>query len=368
MMASKRKLVILTAGGTGGQIYPAEALVRKLKERGYELIFITDKRGLNNYHGTLSQIKNISVLSGPLMGKSKLTRLTSLIKLSLGLMPSVFVLLKYRPLCIVGFGGYASFPCCVAAILLRKKLIIHEQNSVMSRTNRFLAKFATLIATSFSQTKFLNKSLPNIHCGMPVRESISQLFKQTYTPPKTNETLNILILGGSQGAKIFSQTVPDAIKLLSPKDQKKLNITQQCRQDDVENLQKEYQNIPCQITISSFFNNMPEIYAKTHLVISRSGASSVTEIAAAGIPAIFVPLPTSADDHQNTNAKPYQDCGGALLIPQKDFTSQKLADFINDILSQPQKLQTFSNNMKKIAIVDADTKLADAIENICSRG
>lgn len=367
-MVNAKKLVILTAGGTGGHIYPAEALARKLKDRGYELIFITDKRGLNNYHGTLSQIKNISVLSGPLMGKSKITRLTSLIKLALGLLQSMFILLKYRPLCVVGFGGYASFPCCVAAILLKKKLVLHEQNSVMSRTNRFLAKYATLIATSFSETKFLNKSLPHIHSGMPVRESISQLFNQKYTFPQENENLNILILGGSQGAKIFSQTVPEAIKLLPTENQKRLNITQQCRQDDVEKLQEEYKNIPCQITISSFFNNMPEIYAKTHLVISRSGASSVTEIAAAGVPAIFVPLPTSADDHQNTNAKPYQDCGGGLLIPQNDFTSQKLACIINDILSQPQKLQTFSDNMKKIAIIDADTKLADAVENICSRG
>lgn len=367
-MANKRKLIILTAGGTGGHIYPAEALARRLKERGYELIFITDKRGLNNYHGTLSQIKNIPVLSGPLMGKSKLTRLTSLIKLALGLIQSTFILLKYHPLCIVGFGGYASFPCCVAAILLKKKLVLHEQNSVMSRTNRFLAKYATLIATSFSQTKYLNKSLPNIHCGMPVRESISQLFNQTYTPPKAKESFHILILGGSQGAKVFSQTVPAAIKLLSPEEQKKLNITQQCRQDDIENLHKEYQNIPCQITISSFFNNMPEIYAKTHLVISRSGASSVTEIAAAGIPAIFVPLPTAADDHQNTNAKPYHECNGAELIPQNDFSPQKLADVIKDILSHPQKLKTYSDNMKKIAIIDADTKLADAVENICSRG
>ena len=363
-MADKKNLIILTAGGTGGHIYPAEALATQLSDKGYKLIFITDKRGLNNYHGTLSKIKNISVLSGPLMGKSKLLKIKSLFKLAIGLVQSLSILLWYRPKCIVGFGGYASFPCCVAAILLKRKLIIHEQNSVMSRTNRFLARYATAIAASFPKTKYLPANKKTIQTGMPVRKTISKLFDQKYQSPDLHSQFNILVLGGSQGAKIFSETVPNAIKSLSNEQQKRLDITQQCRADDVSTLQQEYQDLPCKVTISSFFDNMPEIYAQTHLVISRSGASSVSEIAAAGLPAIFVPLPTAADDHQTTNATAFGDCDGCIVVQQEDFTPKKLTEILVYMLNNPQYMQSLSNNIKKVAITDADARLADVVEQI----
>lgn len=365
-MADKKNLIILTAGGTGGHIYPAEALARQLLDRGYELMFITDKRGLNNYHGILSKIKNLSVLSGPLMGKSKLLKIKSLFKLALGLIQSLCIIIFYRPKCVVGFGGYASFPCCVAAILLRKKLIIHEQNSVMSRTNRFLAKYATVIAASFPKTKYLPKNKNCIQTGMPVRSSISKLFEQKYQAPDLHSEFNILVLGGSQGAKIFAQTVPSSIKLLSEEQQKRLNITQQCRSDDVDALKQEYQDFPCKVTISSFFDNMPEIYEKTHLVISRSGASSVTEIAAVGLPAIFVPLPTAADDHQTTNATSFKEHNGCIVVQQSEFTPEKLAEILVYMLNNPQYMSSLSDNIKKVAITDADIRLADIVEKTVS--
>lgn len=364
----KSKLIILTAGGTGGHVYPADALAQELSERGYRLMLVTDKRGQNNYRGKLGEIENRAVLSGALVGKSKWFKVKSLFKLAIGTLQSMWIIARSRPCCVVGFGGYASFPCSVAAILLGKDLIIHEQNSVMSRTNRFLAKYATVAATSFPRTKYAPTGRRSIQTGMPVRNSISRLFEQEYTPSSGTNPFNLLILGGSQGAKIFGNVIPQAIKLLPPELQKRLNITQQCRRDDVESLQKEYENSLCRTTVSHFFDNMPELYANCHLIISRAGASSVSEIAAAGIPSILVPLPTAADDHQTFNAAEFKNKEGGLVIAQKDFTEQRLSEILTFLIENPSKLSDMSINTKKFAITDADKRLANLIEKQLKRG
>lgn len=364
----KSKLIILTAGGTGGHVYPADALAQELSERGYRLMLVTDKRGQNNYRGKLGEIENKAVLSGALVGKSKWFKIKSLFKLAIGTLQSMFIIARFRPCCIVGFGGYASFPCSVAAILLGKDLIIHEQNSVMSRTNRFLAKYATIAATSFPKTKYAPAGRRSIQTGMPVRSNISRLFERQYRPSSGTSPFNLLVLGGSQGAKIFGSIIPQAIKQLPPKLQKRIMLTQQCRKDDIENLQKEYEDSLCHPVISHFFDNMPELYENCHLIISRAGASSVSEIAAAGIPSILVPLPTAADDHQTFNAAEFKNKNGGLVIAQKDFTVSKLAETLTSLIETPAKLSEMSQNTKNFAIIDADKRLADLIEKHLKRG
>ena len=364
----KSKLIILTAGGTGGHVYPAEALAQELSQRGYRLMLITDKRGQNNYHGKLGEIENRAVLSGALVGKGKWFKIKSLIKTSLGILQSMWIIARRRPHCIVGFGGYASFPCSMAAILLGKNLILHEQNSVMSRTNRFLAKYATAVATSFSKTKYAPSGRRVTQTGMPVRSSISDLFTQQYTPSTGNRIFNLIILGGSQGAKVFGDVVPAAVKMLDNKTQKRLRITQQCRADDVKSIEKSYQKLACKSTVSNFFNNMPELYSSGHLIISRAGASSVSEIAAVGIPSILVPLPTAADDHQTSNAAEFKTHRGGLVFSQKEFTPEKLASTLNHLINTPDELVSMSTNTKKFAIIDADKRLADLVEKIIRRG
>lgn len=357
------KLIILTAGGTGGHIYPAEALADELSNRGYNLMLVTDARGKNNYKGKLGKITNCAVCSGALVGKSKFFKLKSLCKLTIGIFQSIWILLNNRPACVVGFGGYASFPCCVAAILLRQKLVIHEQNSVMSRTNRFLARYASLIATSFPTTKSIPLGKKTILTGMPIRQSISALYDLPFNQPNSNGDFNLLVLGGSQGAKIFSDTVPEAIKLLSIEQQKRINLTQQCRKDDLENLQKKYATSLCKTDLSSFFSNMPELYKNTHLIISRSGASSVCEIAAAGIPSILVPLPTAADNHQTFNAAEFEQNKGGIVIAQKEFNAEKLSSILTNLMQNPKELAMMSENTKKFAITNAAERLGDVIEN-----
>lgn len=360
---SKKPLIILTAGGTGGHIYPAEALAEELSRRGCRLMLVTDQRGLNNYHGTLGKIPNRSVLSGAVMGKSKWFKIKSLFKTAIGVLQCMYLLLKERPACVVGFGGYASFPCSMAAILLGTDLIVHEQNSVMSRTNRFLGRYATAVAASFKKTKYAPAGRKTVQTGMPIRKAIAELYGRPY--PKTGKTLpfNMLVLGGSQGAKVFAEVIPHAIKMLASKQQKRIRMTQQCRREDLDAVRAAYDGAKCTLELSHFFDNMPELYAQTHLIISRAGASSVSEIAAAGIPSILVPLPTAADDHQTSNAAEFKTNKGGIVIAQKDFSPTALAAVLNDLLEDPAVLKTMAENTAKFAITDAAVRLADLIEN-----
>lgn len=198
---------------------------------------------------------------------------------------------------------------------------------------------------------------------MPIRKAIAELYGRPY--PKTGKTLpfNMLVLGGSQGAKVFAEVIPQAIKMLASKQQKRIRMTQQCRREDLDAVRAAYDGAKCTLELSHFFDNMPELYAQTHLIISRAGASSVSEIAAAGIPSILVPLPTAADDHQTSNAAEFKTNKGGIVIAQKDFSPTALAAVLNDLLEDPAVLKTMAENTAKFAITDAAVRLADLIEN-----
>ena len=360
---TEKPLIILTAGGTGGHVYPAEALAQELKARGYRLALVTDKRGKNNYHGALGEMPNFSVLSGALVGKDILFKLQSACKLALGILQSMYIIWKEKPACVIGFGGYASFPCAFAAALMGKELIIHEQNSVMSRTNRFLSKYASMIAESFSQTKYAPSNIKTVLTGMPVSENILKLHENDYRR-LPQDKFQLLILGGSQGAKIFSSVLPNAIAHLDKEKQQKLKIYQQCRADDIEDLNAAYKGCELDITISPFFADMAQIYAGTHLIISRAGASSVSEIEAAGIPAILVPLPTAADDHQTGNAMDLAKENGCILVKQEHFTAMDMSKLISELMDDGERRTALSENAKKAAKTDAAIRFADAIEEL----
>jgi UDP-N-acetylglucosamine--N-acetylmuramyl-(pentapeptide) pyrophosphoryl-undecaprenol N-acetylglucosamine transferase len=360
MIKTNKKLIFLTAGGTGGHIYPAEALADELSNRSYKLSFITDTRGLKNYKGKLSKISNYNVLSGSIIGKSKIHKISSLIKVAFGVLQSIFILLKHRPCCVVGFGGYASFPCCVAAIILRIPLIIHEQNSVVSRTNRILGKHANVIAQSFRDVKNSPKGVKSVLTGMPVRQSILDIIDHKL-PNLENNKFTILVIGGSQGAKIFSDIIPDTINNLSEKLQSKIKIFQQCRDADLEKTKEKYKNSKAEIVLNSFFNNMPELYSNSHIVITRAGASSTYELTAIGKASILVPLPIAADNHQYYNAKEICDAKAAYLLEQKNFTIDNLQEIIIKLSSDFSEIEKMSINAKKIGIIDASKRLADTI-------
>lgn len=358
----KKPLIVLTAGGTGGHVYPAEALAEELSQRGYDLVLVTDKRGKDNYQGKLGQIKTYSVYSGALVGKSRWFRIKSLFKTCVGIAQAGFILLKEKPACVVGFGGYASFPACMAAIFLGKDLVIHEQNSVMSRTNRFLSRYASLIAQSFRNVKYTPITVKSILTGMPVRSAIVEVQKLEYPKLEKDDVMEIMVLGGSQGAKVFAEVMPQVFKAMSKEEQKRFKIYQQCRQADMEEVGKAYQGVETEVVLNHFFNNMPELYSKIHLIISRAGASSVCEIAVAGVPSILVPLPIAADDHQTYNAKEIGEAEAGIVLKQNEFTVNSVKKIIEDLRGDCKKLKSMSDNAHKAGISDAAKRFADAIE------
>lgn len=365
MKRTKKKakpLIFLTAGGTGGHVYPAEALAEELLKRGYRLALITDSRGKDNYKGHLGEIPNYAVWAGAMVGKSKWFKLKSLFKTCIGILQAGFLILKKRPKCVVGFGGYASFPASMAAILLGTDLILHEQNAVMSRTNRFLSKYASLIAQSFKNVKYTPANVKTLLTGMPVRGAIVKTGEGKYKERAAADVFQLLVLGGSQGAKVFSEVVPAAVAALDKSEQKKLKIFQQCRKDDVTLVENAYQGCGAEVVVSAFFDNMDELYASTDLIVSRAGASSVSEIAIAGLPSVLVPLPIAADDHQSYNARTLEEVKGAEVIRQKDFTPETLALILKEAIANPKKMKKMSDNAKKTAINDAAQRFADAVE------
>ena len=356
-----KPLIILTAGGTGGHVYPADALAEELSKRGYRVELVTDSRGKNNYKGQLGNIPNHAVLAGGLVGKDGLTKIMNLGKTCLGILQSCLLLYRKKPICVVGFGGYASFPCAMASILLGTDLVIHEQNSVMSRTNRFLSKYASLVAQSFPKVKHTPDTAKTLLTGMPVRKSIVEIRNQPR--PSINEgKFQILILGGSQGAKIFSYILPTAIQKLDKKIQKQLTIYQQCRKEDEDDLKAIYKNSPAKVIVSPFFNNMPELYQQSHLIISRAGASSISEISVVGIPSILIPLPTAADNHQSGNAQFLKQSGGSIVMEQTDFTADNLSNILEEILNHPERLEKMAESTRSQGITNAAELLANAIE------
>lgn len=359
---TQKPLIILTAGGTGGHVYPAEALADELLRRGYRVELITDNRGKDNYKGRLGEIPNHAVFAGALVGKSKLFKLKSLFKTAVGILQSGWIVYKKKPVCVVGFGGYASFPASMAAIILGTDLVIHEQNSVMSRTNRFLSKYAALIAQSFKKVKYAPAAVKSVLTGMPIRKAIADVRDKPFPTYNKEDHFQIMVLGGSQGAKIFSDIIPRVIGQMKPEKQKRICLFQQCRQADADALKETYKGCASDITISHFFNNMPELYSGTHLIISRAGASSVCEIAAVGLPSVLVPLPIAADDHQTVNAKEISEAKAGIVLKQKDFTAEKLREIIEDFMSHPEKLRQMSDNAKSVGIIDAAQRFADAIE------
>lgn len=357
-----KPLIILTAGGTGGHVFPAESLAEELSARGYELALVTDSRGKDNYRGKLGEITNYSVWAGALVGKSKWFKIKSLFKTCIGILQAAFILKKHKPVCVVGFGGYASFPCSMAAILLGIDLVIHEQNSVMSRTNRFLGKYASFIGQSFENTKYTPAHTSKLLTGMPIRRNIAALNDKQYSPHTAQDKFRLLIIGGSQGAKVFGEVIPAAVKKLPAQLQEKMQIFHQCRKDDIDEVKAGYEGCQADLTVSHFFDNMAELYAETGLIISRAGASSIAEITAARLPSILIPLPVAADDHQTTNAEAIGKHQAGYVLKQQDFSAEKLSNLLTEVMQDTDKLSAMSDRAAHLSIVNASERLANAIE------
>lgn len=358
-MNSVEKRIVLSAGGTGGHVFPAQALAHELASQGYKVFMFTDDRG---HHFQDPAISVISIPAGQLHG-SITRKIRGGFKLTAGFGAALYHLRRLKPQAVVGFGGYASFPTMMAAATLRLPTIIHQADAYFGRTNCFLVPFMTRIATSFPHVENIPSScLEKVSfTGLPVR---SEIQPSPYEPSIEDAPFHLLVTGGSQGAKIFGELIPQAILLLNPDLQKRLHITQQCRAESLDHTRALYERTKAHVELAPFLDHMGERYKKAHLVISRAGASSVVETAVAGRPALFIPYPYAMDNHQFYNAQQAVNAEGGWLIQEKELTSQGLASFLSELMTSHWKLMQTAANIRKMIIPDASTRLSNLVKVI----
>ncbi|MBO6521298.1 MAG: undecaprenyldiphospho-muramoylpentapeptide beta-N-acetylglucosaminyltransferase [Rhodospirillales bacterium] len=361
-MAGKR-LIVLAAGGTGGHVFPAEALARELMQRGHRLALVTDRRG-DAYGGALGEIDTHRIRAGGIAGKGPLAKVRSVAELGLGTLQARALLKDLKPSAVVGFGGYASIPTMMAAGFAGISTVLHEQNAILGRANRLLAGRARAIAVSFPESLGIpaNAESKVTHTGMPVRTNILEVRDTPYPTFTDDKPFNVLVLGGSQGAHVLSEVIPEAMGRLAEKTRKRLSITQQCRPEDLENVRGTYKRLGIDAELASFFDDVPARLATSHLVISRSGASTVAELLAVGRPALLVPYRYAIDDHQSLNAHAVDEVGAGWLIPEVDFTAESLASRLESMFGMPMILEKAAEAARKAGRPDATERLATLVE------
>ena len=351
--------VLLSAGGTGGHLFPAEALANALKRLGIGVILATDRRA-GSYAASFPADEIVQIASATPSGGSPVQMAKAAVMLGAGFVQASRALRRLRPAAVVGFGGYTTVPPVAAASMLRIPTIVHEQNGVMGRANRFLARRVSAIATGFPEARGIPQGIAAriVHTGNPVRPAVLEAARMPFPPALKGGKLRLLVFGGSQGARVMGDVVPAAVERL-PKDLlPQLVLTQQAREEDALRVMKTYARIIGHAEVQPFFKDLPKRMAESHLVISRSGASTVAELAVIGRPSILVPLPGALDQDQAANAEVLAATGAATVIPQAEFTPERLAQEIVARFGDPARLQEAAEAAKSVGVPDAAERLA----------
>lgn len=351
---------MLAAGGTGGHLFPAFALAEELKRRAVAVDLITDMRG--DRYGTGFPARGIyQVPSATLASRSPSAIAATAFTLARGTRAAAQILKKVRPSAVIGFGGYPTFPPLLAARLRGIPTAIHEQNAVLGRANKLLVNRVTAIATSFDRTKFLDGKLASkaVLTGNPVRLAVIEAAARDYEPPTAGGAVRILIFGGSQGARFFSDSVPLALFALPDAIRKRLQVVQQAREEDIGRVREAYAEAGISAEIAPFFTDLPARMAAAHIVIARAGASTVAELTVIGRPSILVPLPHALDNDQLNNALRLAESGGAWCFEQRYLSPERLADELEKLIAAPDALAAAAKAAKTAGRADAVQRLAD---------
>ncbi|ETS13285.1 undecaprenyldiphospho-muramoylpentapeptide beta-N-acetylglucosaminyltransferase [Bartonella quintana] len=354
-----KKVIVLVAGGTGGHLFPAEAVAVELRQRGYDVHLVTDRRA-KCFVSCVDEEHTHIVSSATFTRRHPFALIKTCWILLKGMGQSLALFYKLRPVLVGGFGGYPTFPPLLVAALMRCVTFIHEQNAIMGRANRVLAVFVHAIAGGLlSQTG--THAHKTLLIGNPMREVVLKAAKIPYRPSLGEKPFHFLVFGGSQGASFFSRIVPEAIALLNNKIRRRLRIIQQVRAEVVE-LMKTYRSMGVQAEVAPFFNDMAERMAHAHFILSRAGASSVCEIAVIGRPALLIPYPYALDHDQAANAALLARVGGAQIVSEKDLTAQRLASLLTQACCAPHLLEKQALAAKKVGQPYATRRLADMAE------
>ncbi len=355
--------VLLAAGGTGGHLFPAAALAQELRRRGLEVELATDLRA-EKYGGDFPARTIHRITSATLTSHSPIAVVRTFSHLGLGFFGALALLRRIRPGAVIGFGGYPTLPPIIAARLLGIPTAIHEQNAVMGRANRLLARFASRIALSFMPTKLLPNEAKARLTGTPVRDAVLAFRDVPYAAPTSSSRLLVLVFGGSQGARFFSEVMPRALPLLPQAMRARLTVVQQARGEDLAELREAYRAGGIAAHLAPFFRDLPERIANAQLVIARAGASTIAELMAIGRPCLLVPLPHALDNDQLENATRLAQGGGGWCVRQSELTPERMAREVERLLASPEILADAALKAKATAEIDAVTKLADLAEEL----
>src|SRR6516162_5578215 len=360
-----KPMILLAAGGTGGHLFPAEALGVELMKRGFDVRLVTDSRALR-YRGLFSTDMIEVVASETARGRNPLQLAHATLTLATGVVTALSVMRRLQPKAVVGFGGYPTLPPLVAARICGIPGIIHEANAVLGRANRFLARGARAIATSlpgvFDRDQALAAKATTV--GTPMRPAILAAAATPYAPADGSVPFRLLVVGGSQGARVMGDIVPGAIARLEGALSNRLILTQQVREEDMARVRAGYDRLGIRCELAPFFADLPARLAQSHLVISRSGAGTIAELAAIGRPSILVPLPGAIDQDQFANAGVLAKVGGALRIAQDEFTPDRLAAEISALAAEPERLSAMATSARSVGRLDAAQRLADLVMKV----
>jgi len=355
---------VLAAGGTGGHMVPAHALAAELKSRGHGVLLITDERGAR-FPGLFKDVP-VHILPAGRLGGGPIGLLKAAGAVLKGRGEAKRLYRDHRPDAVIGFGGYPAFPSLLAASSVRAPTVLHEQNAVLGRVNRLLAGEAEAIAIAYDRVDRLKAKYQDktVVVGNPVRGEIAKLGELPYPPFDNVAPLKILVTGGSQGATVLGEVVPEGLGLLQPSLRHRLQVVQQCRPDDIERVRNTYAALHIPAELLTYIEDMSAKLADAHLVIGRAGASTIAELTAAGRPAILIPFPSATDDHQTANAREMTKAGGARTIQQENFTPEVLARQIEAMAADPIALNNAAARALSVGRPHAARDLADLVERI----
>jgi len=354
---------VIAAGGTGGHLFPAEALAVEFLEAGGNVHLLTDARA-EAFSGRVAEVETHHVRAAQLGGGAAHAA-HALGELAVGTLQARRLLRRLAPSCVIGFGGYASIPTMLAAVSLGLPTMIHEQNAILGRANRLLAPRMRRIATGFPSTSGLRAAdrIRIVQTGNPVRPAVLAVAQTKYKSPQRGGPIELLVLGGSQGARIMSEAVPPALAVLPMRLREVLRVSQQARPEDLPAAEAIYRKNRIQVELQSFFDDVAERLARAHLVISRAGASTVAELAAVGRPAVMIPYPHATDDHQAANARAFADAGAGWVVAQSELRPDTFALYLENLLGDPTALAEAARNAREFGRPGAARDLAQlAIE------
>ena len=363
---SAAPLLVMAAGGTGGHMFPAQALAEEMLRRGWRVKLSTDARGARYTGGFPHSVEIEEIASASFARGGALARAAAPFRIAGGVASAILAMRADRPHVVVGFGGYPTIPALSAAVALGIPRMIHEQNGVPGRVNRIFARRVDAVACGAWPTE-LPEGIEGIHVGNPVRRAVAERAGAPFIPPG-DYPVSLLVIGGSQGARILSDTVPAAVARLPEALRERLRVSHQAREEDRARVEGFYAEHGIAAEVRPFFNDVPRRMSEAQLVISRAGASSIADIAAIGRPAILVPYAAAAADHQTANARGLTEAGGAIRIPEARLSAESLSEQIRLVLDNPDGASQMAAAALSCAVPDAVERLAGMVEELAAKG